>query len=480
MAGESTLSWGTQGNTQARAACPQPCLFVVLVRDKPGACSSRHLLTGLDTVFVGRARAHGYSRQKIDGQHALSLGFPDRWISSQHARLVRSFDKWVLEDSGSRNGTLVNGARVQRMALADGDWIEVGHVFLLFRESVAWWEEDLPDLDSTRLAPPTRALATLIPSLDRLFCLLQQVAGSQVTVMIRGETGTGKELVAQAVHGLSKRSGSFIPVNCGALSDTLLQSELFGYRKGAFSGATTDRLGLVRSADGGTLFLDEIGDLPLDSQVAFLRVLQENQVTPVGASLPVSVNFRTCAATHRDLDDLVKAGQFRNDLLARLSGFSVHLPALRERKEDLGILIGSIVSRLVADGKAQPAISAEAARALLAYSWPLNIRELEKCLATALVIADQGRIGIEHLPDSVRGLPEPGSPATEGAVAPSSSSVPKDERRRQMLLVLLKEHKGNLSSISRMIGKAPAQIRRWLKRYGIDAEKFREPKKSIF
>jgi sigma-54 dependent transcriptional regulator, acetoin dehydrogenase operon transcriptional activator AcoR len=288
-----------------------------------------------------------------------------------------------------------------------------------------------------------------------------------VSVLISGESGTGKELVARALHRASRRSGPFIAVNCGSLPSTLLEAELFGYRRGAFSGATEDRLGLVRAADRGTLFLDEIGDLAMPSQVALLRVLQEKEVLPLGTTRPVKVDLRVASATHRDLHALVEKGQFRADLHARLGGYKITLPRLADRREDLGLIISAVIRRRVSDPD-RTTITCRAARALFLHTWPLNIRELEKCLTTAAALAGHRAIDTGHLPDEIRSV------EARMSSTPPVELGPEDAERRAKLLSLLRAHDGNVAQVAAAMGKAPMQIHRWIKRYAIDLREFRE------
>jgi MoxR-like ATPase len=283
-------------------------------------------------------------------------------MSQTHARLERGLGQWTAEDAGSKNGTLLNGEPLQRGRLDDGDLLTFGYTIFLFRGALPVCREELA-LDATQLTPVAPGMMTLVPELERDLARLAQVAASGVTVMIRGETGTGKEVLARAVHTLSRRSGDFVAINCGALTDTLVESELFGHRKGAFSGAVEDYVGLVRSAHGGTLLLDEIGDLPPASQAAFLRVLQEREVMPVGATRAVPVDLRIISATHRDLEELVAQGKFRADLLARVSGFRLDLPPLRDRREDVGLLVAQLVRRLAGAAAGDVVFTESAARA---------------------------------------------------------------------------------------------------------------------
>jgi sigma-54 dependent transcriptional regulator, acetoin dehydrogenase operon transcriptional activator AcoR len=288
--------------------------------------------------------------------------------------------------------------------------------------------------------------------------------------VINAESGTGKELIARAIHALSKRSGAFVAINCGAIPQSLVETELFGYRKGAFSGASEDRLGMIRAADGGTLFLDEIGDLPPASQAAFLRVLQEREVLPIGATKPVSVDVRLVAATHRPLEELVSKGTFRADLLARISGYTVRLPPLRERREDLGMLIAALLARLAGKNADKVTFSPAAARALFKHHWPLNIRELEKCLETSVVLARGGPILPEHLPDGVRSALQQRTASADPAPEEEPRVLSDEDRaRKDELALLLEQHNGNVSAVARAMGKARTQIQRWIRRYGIEA-----------
>jgi transcriptional regulator with GAF, ATPase, and Fis domain len=382
----------------------------------------------------------------------------------------------VLEDAGSRNGTLKNGAPLTvRSTLEDGDVIELGRTFFLYRESASL--DPGGDLDEALLAEVGAGMRTLSPIYARELDRLARLARSAVSIVLIGESGVGKELLSRAVHALSGRPGPFLAVNCSSLPDGLLQSELFGYRKGAFSGALEDRPGLVRSADGGTLLLDEIGDLGPLGQGALLRVLQEGEVTPVGDTRPHKVNLRIVAATHRDLSALAATGAFRSDLLARLSGFVFQMPPLRDRREDVGVLIRALLPRIAKD-PCSVSLSQEAAQALLAYRWPLNVRELEKCLAAAVAQSTHGKIQIDHLPPAVASAKVGLGPARASEPPPSlrpSSRPPetKDVARRARIVALLHEHAGNISAVAREMGAARAQIHRWVRKYALDPASFR-------
>jgi transcriptional regulator with PAS, ATPase and Fis domain len=448
---QSTLTESPPG--PASDAPRTDVLVRVLDADRPLAPSERFELHGVDEVHLGRAEAHAAT---VDAAaHRLTLGVADRWMSGQHARLSRVLRAWVLEDLGSKNGVRRNGELVTRAELADGDVLELGRTAWVFRAG------------QPRGAPFTAspaALATWNGELARRFEALRRIAGSGVSVVLRGESGSGKELVARAVHALSGRPGPFIAVNCGALPDELVESELFGHRRGAFSGATEDRPGLVRAAHGGTLFLDEVGDLPLEAQPALLRVLQERQVVPVGGTAPVPVELRVVSATHRDLEGLAQQGLFREDLLARLSGYELVLPALRERREDLGLLVSSLLERLAPARTERVQLHVTAARALMLAPWRLNVRELEKALEAAVVLAGDGPVELAHLPEHVR---------TPAAAPPPEVLDDADAARKAELERLLAQHGGNISAVARELGKARMQIQRWLARYELDPRRFR-------
>lgn len=448
---------------------PQPQLFRLFECNRPLAASTRHCLGDLDQVFLGRGEP-GWERDGVQ----LRLSTPDPWMSSVHARLLCCGGDWIIEDAGSRNGTLVNGFDRGPTPLVDGDVLEVGRTFFLFRSMGTLAAADPLDIESLQLPSTVSELATLSSALGSQMRELLQIASSSVSVLVQGETGTGKERIAQAVHLLSRRIGAFVAVNCGALPATLVESELFGCRRGAFTGAQ-DRPGLVRAAAHGTLFLDEVGDLPLSAQVALLRVLQERQVHPVGATQPVDVDFRLVCATQEPLEELVRRGRFRSDLFARIAGMMVQLPPLRQRREDLGIIIATLLRRLDPQRSGDIAFDKDAARALLLHSFPLNIRELEKCLERALVLAEGAVIRHHHL------QLDPWPPGHAGEVSQASVKVAgtapplarKDLDLKQQLVALLGAHAGNLSATARAMGKAPVQIRRWLRRYQIDLAQFR-------
>ena len=419
-------------------------LYLALTAGKPLG-GARWSLDGIDQVEIGRGPTRSIRRTGA----SLRVDVPDPHMSSAHLRFERERAHWVAVDAGSRNGFLVNGAKQDRAVVMDHDVVEAGRSFFLLRTG------ELAAQPALDLVPRERGtLATLDPLLASAFDELLRVAVSGIPVLIGGPTGAGKERVARTIHDASRRSGAFVPVNCGALPAGLVESELFGHKRGAFSGAIADQPGLVASSSGGTLFLDEIGDLPAPAQAALLRVLEEHEVRAVGASSAVHVDLRVVAATHRDLDTLVEDGTFRDDLVARLAGFEIELPPLAERRVDLGVMLAELVPPTTQ-------LSGVAARALFAYGWPRNVRELVRVLERAVALAGGAELGLAHFSEDI-------ASARFVTVA-----APAADARRDELVVLLEKHHGNVSKVAVELGRVRQQVQRWIKRYGLDPERYR-------
>ena len=424
------------------------CLVLAFDRARPTtppAClvSSAHELT------VGRNRA---TRLEAEAQR---IAVHDPSISARHFALRREGTGYVLVDHGSMNGTYVNSARVMRpVVLRDGDVIEAGTTYFVIERAPV----GLADSPPLVTADASTGLDSLLPGLVEEFVRVDRLARCDVPIHITGETGTGKEVVAREIHRRSGRAGRFIGVNCGAIPDSLIASELFGVKRGAYSSAAADREGLIKASDRGTLFLDEIAELSLPAQVALLRVLQEREITPVGATTPQRCDLRVISATNKDLDMCCADGSFRRDLHARLCGADIVLPPLRHRRADLGLLIGRLLSRL-APGR-DVTFTRAAARALFAYCWRYNIRELERTLDLAIAAFDDGQHAIQicdkHLPFAVR-------------VAVQEASKSDSTRFRE----LASEHAGNVTTLSRALGTSRAHVRRLAQRYACDLDEFR-------
>ena len=301
--------------------------------------------------------------------------------------------------------------------------------------------------------------------MDDLYREIRQVAGSNATVLLTGETGTGKERAARAIHDLSDRSReAFVPVNCAALAEGVLESELFGHLRGAFTGAVEDRPGLIRSAQGGTLFLDEIGDVSPAVQQRLLRVLQEREVVPLGGTRPTPVDIRLVAATHRDLRGRVREGAFREDLFFRLNVFHIHVPPLRERRSDIPLLVDHALRQLGGDGTTS--VSPLAMRALLGHPWPGNVRQLLSALESARIRAGGGPIQAHHLPEEIRNR---GDATGSGDADDRYRQRGDDASEKDRILEALARADGIRVRAAELLGMGRTTLWRKMRDYGIDA-----------
>ncbi len=300
--------------------------------------------------------------------------------------------------------------------------------------------------------------------MEEIFDLILTVAGSEAVVMIRGESGTGKELIARAIHANSKRKyGPLIALSCGALPDTLLESELFGYEKGAFTGAQHRRKGRIEMANGGSLFLDEIGDISPKTQVDLLRVLQEKVIYRLGSTEPVKIDVRIISATNRNLEEAIKKGTFREDLYYRLNVVSIEVPPLREKKEDVPLLANHFFRKFTIENKKKiNAISGAAMELLIAYKWPGNIRELENVIERGVVVCKNSEITPRDLPDIVR----------EAKTEPDTGTMPQlktlQEVEKQHIKKTLKEHHWNISKTAKELEIDRVTLYNKIKKYNIE------------
>lgn len=311
----------------------------------------------------------------------------------------------------------------------------------------------------------------------RLRGMIAKVSSSQAPIYIAGESGTGKELVARLIHAQSNRNeGAFVPVNCGALPAELMESELFGHKKGSFTGAVTDNAGMFRSASGGTLFLDEVAELPLPMQVKLLRAIQERAVRPVGESREVPVDVRLLSATHKPLQQMLQTGAFRQDLYYRINVIELRVPPLRERREDLPQLTEHILRQIAGD--APPRLDESAWRALAGYAFPGNVRELENILQRAYTLCDGRVIAAEHLqltasvPPAARPEPTPAEPADEAdlpvAATPADLDGALETIEREAILKALEAHRWNRTATARSLGITFRALRYRLKKLGLE------------
>jgi DNA-binding NtrC family response regulator len=315
------------------------------------------------------------------------------------------------------------------------------------------------------------------PAMQQVYSVIERVAVSSVDVLVTGETGTGKELVARAIHKRSRRSaGPFVPVDCGAIPDALMESELFGHERGAFTGADARRMGLVEFADGGTLFLDEIGEMPLPLQAKLLRVLQERRVRRVGARQENAVDVRVVAATSRNIDQMVERGEFRRDLFYRINVVRIDLPPLRSRGDDVGLLAECFANRAAQEmGRTVGGLSTDVYQILKSYHWPGNVRELQNVVRRAIAMTRSPVAGLDDLPDEVVAAAGRAAGAEAGAVgffAQRAEHVARFEK--QYLADLLSRHLGDVSAAAREARLPRGTLYRLMKGHGLDGASFRK------
>jgi transcriptional regulator with GAF, ATPase, and Fis domain len=421
-----------------------------------------------------------------------SLTIPDGTVSALHARIQRSDDRselFVIHDLGSTNGTFVNGRRIQGPApLGDGAVLFLGSQVLVFR---LYTPAQLNAVNEDALTPLT-PVATLSPALALTTAKLRRLARSDSELLLVGETGVGKDVFAGAVHKLSGRVGKLIAVNCAAIPRELVESELYGYEKGAHSTAQVRKIGLVEAADGGTLFLDEIGDMPIELQSKLLRFLQDRRFSPLGSTRVVEANVRIIAATSRVALD--RGAHVQEAMLGRLGAQPIVLPPLRDRIEDLGRL-SAFFLREVTDGRT---FEPDAFKALMLYDWPLNVRELSKVTTEAEVLSrSTPTIGFEHLPRAIAAKvhydlpddledtqvdPEPSragdGPPGSGVVRDAYAAAPTTRVRRpaptrEEIIAALASCNGSVAQVARRLDRQYAVVWRIIQRYGIDAGSYR-------
>ena len=303
------------------------------------------------------------------------------------------------------------------------------------------------------------------PSMQSLFELIENVSSTEAPVLIDGESGTGKELVARAIHEASdRRDKPYIKVNCAALNENLLESELFGHAKGSYTGADRSRVGRFEAAHGGTIFLDEVGDIPMSTQVKLLRVLEEKEIERVGEHKPIRVDVRIVSATNKRLEKLIENGEFREDLYFRINVFPIRCPALRNRKEDIPAIVQSFIqNNATKTSKKILGLTPEAMEKLAHYDWPGNVRELRNAIEYAFVLCPSGGINIRHLPPKISG---------SGGKCPPPDCVPDQNRQeKEKLLKVLRETGGNQSEAGRILGVSRVTIWKRIKKHGIDVQR---------
>ncbi len=394
----------------------------------------------------------------VGTQPDASLRLTDPTVSRYHLELQARPEGVRVKDLGSRNGTFSLGTRIQEVTVAGTAEFALGRTVLRIE----------PELQT----PTTSGLSSRTsfgdavgqhPSMRRVFEVLERAARTDFTLLLLGETGTGKELLARAIHTHSARSDRpFVTVDCGAMAPTVVESELFGHVRGAFTGASTERKGMLLAAHGGTLFLDEIGELPLDLQPKLLRVLESGTVRRVGDDTTHQVDLRVIAATHRDLESEVAAGRFRADLYYRLAVVPVQVPALRERADDIPLLARRILQEA---GRPDFALSSELEQKLIEHSWPGNVRELRNVIQAVLAGGDLALLEARR----------PASPTNGNDETDALKELPFKEAKerivdaftREYLVALLHRSGGNVSEVARSAGLARSHVHALLSKYGI-------------
>ena len=382
------------------------------------------------------------------------LVLTDPTVSRRHAIIEEKRDGYLLRDLDSTNGTFLDGVRVREGFLAAGSIIRLGQTELTFSPL----EERVENLKST--LDHFGELSGSSSPMREVYGILERIAPTDVTVLLEGETGTGKELAARAIHSHSRRvSGPFVVVDCGAIATNLIESELFGHEKGAFTDAVKMRLGAFELAHGGTIFLDEIGELSLELQPKLLRALDQRETKRVGADKPVSFNVRVVAATNKDLAKEVKAGQFREDLYYRLSVVRVSMPPLRRKKEDIETIAAHVLSGISSEiNKKIIGLAPGASAALMAYSWPGNVRELKNVLGRAAALCEGKRIEAKDL-----FLTQAGKTDTlEGLSGKTLEDIEK-----AAIHATLRSVSGNKTEAAKVLGIAYSTLYEKMKKYGM-------------
>ena len=417
----------------------------------------------------------------------------DDTVSRHHCKIIQENSGYVLVDLHSTNGTTVDKVRIREAFLRPGCTIGVGQTQFKFNAR----EEEVEIVPSR--SDHCGDLIGRNAKMREIYSIIEKISPTATTVVIEGETGTGKEVVAQSIHKLSSRAtGPVIIFDCGAVPPNLIESELFGHEKGSFTGAVMTRQGLFEMADHGTLFLDELGELPLDLQPKLLRALEQREIRRVGSSKSIKVDVRIIAATNRNLEEEVRAGRFRQDLFYRLSVVRLMLPALRDRVDDIPLLVRYFLKtqayNLAPDGSARvKAISRTAGECLTNYNWPGNVRELVNVIERAVSFCDGNSIEVNDLPEQIRNVSKavvraPTSGADAGVELPNGQAPRppqelisgdvtfKDAKERWVssferdyIISLLKRHKGNISHAARDADIDRKYFRKLMKKYDIEA-----------
>ena len=435
---------------------------------------------GLKLLFVGEGIVRAFT---LPGGHTSVIGrgldadivIDDASLSRRHATIEIAETGIAIADLGSSNGTWVQSRRItgdDRVLIQPGDSFRVGHAVLLVNHAMI-----VDRLAQSEMAPPAATSdgpVVASPRMEQLHAMIAQVAPAPISVLLLGETGVGKDVLARALHARSDRSsGPFIAINCPALPANLVESELFGHEKGAFTGADTQKIGLLEAADGGTVFLDEVGELPPLMQAKLLRVLEDRQVLRVGSKTPRPVDVRFVSATNRDLEQESRTGGFRQDLFFRLNGVALEVPPLRQRQEELAPLAEHFLESycVLLKRTPVPTISATAHAAMGRHPWPGNIRELRNAMERALLLCGTGPIGAEHLPFDDESpsaiITDPTSARAPALGSGATLGDTLESIEKQRILDALKTCAGNQTRAAKALGISRRGLGIKLDKYGI-------------
>jgi DNA-binding NtrC family response regulator len=434
----------------ARAVHLTQCKLVVL----KGSQRGKEFVISGDVIRIG----------KVEGN---DLVLPEETVSRVHCEILRDAKGHLLRDLQSTNGTFLDGAEIREAYIRAGSVITIGAVQLKFQP----FEERIEILPSDK-----EQLGEMVGSslkMREIFGLTERIAPTEATVLIEGETGTGKDMVARTIHALSKRKDQpFVIVDCGAVSGTLIESELFGHEKGSFTGATTTRQGAFELAHGGTIFLDELGELSLDLQPKLLRVLEQREIRRVGGNRTIKVDIRVVAATKQELQKEVQKGKFREDLYFRLSVVPIHMPSVRERKEDIPLIVRAFLAKMAKEGAPPREIDDATMQSLMAHDWPGNVRELRNVLERGVYLSPAGASGA---PVKLVSMPSTGSDGFDAAAAPFNESKSYRENKEQWenefekryLTWLMQRAQGNISRAAREADMDRKYLHKLLKKHAI-------------
>ena len=432
-------------------------------------------------------RMTGYRREELEGQACTILGCDE---CSQNR--LRCGEHWcqLFADGGkvrqhchifTRDGRCLKVLKSSQLVRDDGGTV-IGSVENVtdIGELLAAEQRIVQLTSRLQQSDDFCGLVGRSAAMRRVFALVEKAAQSDAAVIISGESGTGKELVAQAIHELGpRRHKPFVQINCAAFNESLLESELFGHVRGAFTGAHRHRIGRFEEVQDGDLFLDEVGDIPLATQVKLLRVLETRRFERVGENQPLPMEARLISATNQDLERRVASGGFRQDFFFRINVIPLHLPPLRERRDDIPLLVDHFAARLrERSGRDIPGVTPAAMTRLMAHAWPGNVRELRSVLEYAFVVCPDGPIDAEHLPPLGAGAPAPPAtaapPARDHAAAPSADHLarftPAEIQQRDQLIAALRAARGNKSEAARRLGVSRVTVLNRMRKYGVDLQ----------